>query len=214
MSLPQTYQIADQPDVLDVFSEASADTTDMEGALAILALTHSVTEHRVYLAMLRETLALNSRVVMVTMTGLADLAGLCSFNTVRHAVAGLKNKLSIERQQVLGDDNRRYVYLVFTPAEIFARRRAAGRIFFHKDVMAYLHNPAARLTVRRSTENFKLTARETHVALLCTEGLSNSQIAERLCVSEQTIKFHLKSVFLKCGVKRRTELVSRLLSIQ
>ena len=86
--------------------------------------------------------------------------------------------------------------------------------FFHKDVMTYLQNPAARLTIRRSTENFKLTARETHVALLCTEGLSNSQIAERLCVSEQTIKFHLKSVFLKCGVKRRTELVSRLLSIQ
>jgi len=33
----------------------------------------------------------------------------------------------------------------------------------------------------------------------------------RLQVSEQTVKFHLRNIFAKVGVRRRAELVSRLL---
>jgi hypothetical protein len=43
------------------------------------------------------------------------------------------------------------------------------------------------------------------------EGLSNAEIGRRLQISEQTVKSHLRRVFDKFGVKRRTELVSRLL---
>jgi DNA-binding CsgD family transcriptional regulator len=42
--------------------------------------------------------------------------------------------------------------------------------------------------------------------------MTNAEIGLRLKVSEQTIKFHLKNVFSKMGVRRRTELVSRLLT--
>jgi DNA-binding CsgD family transcriptional regulator len=214
MSIPHSHQNRKRLDTLDLNLEFDHKADELEESLALLALTHSVTEHRLYLAMLRETSALNSRVAMANMNRLASLAGLCSFNTVRHSIAGLINKLSIERQQVVGDGNRRFVYLVFKPAEIFARRRAARHTLFHQDLISYLHNPTARLTIKRITENFKFTRREAHVALLCTEGLSNAQIAEKLCVSEQTIKFHLKHIFVKCGVKRRAELISRLLTSQ
>jgi DNA-binding CsgD family transcriptional regulator len=43
------------------------------------------------------------------------------------------------------------------------------------------------------------------------EGLTNAEIGLRLLVSEQTVKFHLRHIFIKFGVKRRAELISRLL---
>lgn len=46
------------------------------------------------------------------------------------------------------------------------------------------------------------------VALLC-EGLTNPQIAERLCVSSRTVQGHLLKVFRKVRVSSRTELVAR-----
>jgi DNA-binding CsgD family transcriptional regulator len=50
------------------------------------------------------------------------------------------------------------------------------------------------------------------VALCCVEGMTNAEIGARLRVSEQTVKFHLRNIFSKLGVRRRAELVSRLLS--
>ena len=40
---------------------------------------------------------------------------------------------------------------------------------------------------------------------------SRPEIGLRLMVSEQTVKFHLRHIFIKFGVRRRAELISRLL---
>jgi DNA-binding NarL/FixJ family response regulator len=50
-----------------------------------------------------------------------------------------------------------------------------------------------------------LTRRELEILQLAAEGLSNSQLASRLWVTEQTIKFHLSNVYRKLGVSNRTE---------
>jgi len=55
-----------------------------------------------------------------------------------------------------------------------------------------------------------LTARETEVAGLVFEGLSNAEIASRLYVSEVTVKKHLKSIFEKQDVRSRTQLVRKM----
>jgi len=47
--------------------------------------------------------------------------------------------------------------------------------------------------------------------LCCAEGLTNAEIGARLLITEQTVKFHLRNIFVKFGVKRRAELISRLL---
>lgn len=39
------------------------------------------------------------------------------------------------------------------------------------------------------------------------DGLSNRQIAMRLGLSDETVKFHLSAVFAKLGVSNRTEAV-------
>ena len=47
--------------------------------------------------------------------------------------------------------------------------------------------------------------REACVLSLVAEGLSNTAIAQRLYIAEQTVKFHLTSVYRKLGVTNRTE---------
>jgi DNA-binding CsgD family transcriptional regulator len=56
-----------------------------------------------------------------------------------------------------------------------------------------------------------LTARETEVAALVAEGLTNPQIAERLVVSRHTIESHLKRIFLKVGATSRSQLAAEAL---
>ena len=49
------------------------------------------------------------------------------------------------------------------------------------------------------------TDRENEILALVSEGLTNAQIARRLRVSDNTVKFHLQNVYLKLGVRNRTE---------
>jgi DNA-binding NarL/FixJ family response regulator len=52
-----------------------------------------------------------------------------------------------------------------------------------------------------------LTERERQVLQLTAEGLANKQIAAALDISENTVKFHLSSLYAKLGVTSRTEAV-------
>ena len=54
-----------------------------------------------------------------------------------------------------------------------------------------------------------LTAREREVWALLAEGLTNVQIASRLSLSENTVKFHVQHLYQKLGVKNRTEAALR-----
>jgi len=54
-----------------------------------------------------------------------------------------------------------------------------------------------------------LTPREIQVIELLAEGLPNKAIAERLGISDQTVKFHLASISGKLGAANRTDAVRR-----
>lgn len=53
-----------------------------------------------------------------------------------------------------------------------------------------------------------LSAREQEALLLLKEGKSNKEIARDLGLSEATIKFHMKNIFCKLGVSRRSMAVA------
>jgi DNA-binding NarL/FixJ family response regulator len=54
-----------------------------------------------------------------------------------------------------------------------------------------------------------LTEREREVVRLISEGLSNKDIANRLCISSITVRHHLTSIFDKLGVSNRQKLLIR-----
>jgi len=64
----------------------------------------------------------------------------------------------------------------------------------------------------RAPEQFnrteELTAREMEVLRLLGEGYANREMAERLGISEHTVKFHISSILGKLGAESRTEAVS------
>lgn len=184
-------------------------------AMALLALSHTPIEHQLYRAMLEETALLQTRHGAFSARRLMILTGLRGYSTIRRGLAGLVAKLSIERQPSATQSEAQQlgaIYFIFTPEEIFTRRRAMGLAPFPKEIQAYQSNRAFGLAIERVVGLHNLSRREAQVALCCAEGLTNAAIGEKLHVSEQTIKFHLRHIFVKFGVKRRTELVSRLLT--
>lgn len=59
----------------------------------------------------------------------------------------------------------------------------------------------------RKLESLGMTPRELEILELIAQGLSNKEIAERVHVSENTVKTHSSRVFDKLGAKRRTQAV-------
>jgi DNA-binding NarL/FixJ family response regulator len=53
-----------------------------------------------------------------------------------------------------------------------------------------------------------LTPREIEVLRALADGLGNKDIAERLGISEHTVKFHVASVMGKLGAASRTQAVT------
>ncbi|HEV7857231.1 MAG TPA: helix-turn-helix transcriptional regulator [Pyrinomonadaceae bacterium] len=72
----------------------------------------------------------------------------------------------------------------------------------HTETDAVLGAAVARLAGR-----YSLSKREAEVALCCAAGLTNAAIALKLKVSAETIKFHLRNIYLKVGVDRRAQLI-------
>ena len=59
----------------------------------------------------------------------------------------------------------------------------------------------------KKREELEITPRELEILELMAKGMSNREIAEKLFVSENTVKTHSSRVFDKLGAKRRTQAV-------
>jgi len=108
------------------------------------------------------------------------------------------------------------------------RRRLRARVPAEIDIVGEASNLAAARTLQqeveadalmtpasppfeldRDTVAERLTPREVDVLALMADGLSNKLIAERLGISDQTVKFHVASVCGKLDALNRTDAVRR-----
>lgn len=62
-------------------------------------------------------------------------------------------------------------------------------------------------TTTRVSVKDSLSNKEQAIILHISQGLTNKEIAEKLFISEQTVKAHLSRIFRKCNVKNRAQLV-------
>jgi len=74
--------------------------------------------------------------------------------------------------------------------------------------------PASIGLPRESRLDSLLTRREAEVLALMAEGSTNHAIAERLVISEGTVKSHVKSILRKLRAANRAEAVSRYMKLQ
>ena len=194
-----------------------------EASLALVALSHTPVERRLYAAMLAgmsggneqpENHSAEDRPPVFTVRTLMDLTGIVSLSTIRRGLEGLVSKFSIEREvKANGNGTRDHTsaYRAFPPEQVIARREERGMKSYAKGIDSGVGGRAFERVIQRVVENKNLSRREAQVALCCVEGLTNAEIGLRLMVSEQTVKFHLRHIFIKFGVRRRAELISRLL---
>lgn len=86
------------------------------------------------------------------------------------------------------------------------RAVAAGLVAFDPELAAApLGTPAGPLP--DADEVDELTAREREVLTLVAIGLTNKAIAQRLTISDHTVKFHVAAILAKLGAESRTEAV-------
>lgn len=97
-----------------------------------------------------------------------------------------------------------YVLKPFTPEEILVGIE-----------MTMMHQGDAQSNdLGEVAKGLELTGREKEILGLLTARLTNAEISERLSVSNNTVKYHLKRLYVKLGIVSRSELAERLTVLQ
>ena len=96
--------------------------------------------------------------------------------------------------------------IIFLLIGIFLSKKLQKEKIVEKEVFI----PQQEFTFnQKKQEQLNISKRELEVLQLINKGMSNQQIADALYVSENTIKKHISSLFLKLDVQRRTEAIRK-----
>ncbi len=67
----------------------------------------------------------------------------------------------------------------------------------------------SEIIVKKLMDDFELTQREAEVMDLLARGCHNNEIAGKLFVSDNTIKYHIKNIYIKLDVKSRVQALQK-----
>ena len=82
-----------------------------------------------------------------------------------------------------------------------------GEAALNRKMISRVMDGYQKLATQNSGAPEGLTKREIELLHLMVDGLSNKRIAERLFISENTVKYHIRNILQKLGVHNRTEAV-------
>jgi DNA-binding CsgD family transcriptional regulator len=143
-----------------------------------------------------------------------------SANQVTEALSGFRSVLNVSAPagiyQTILDEGPRVGDLLTAFQENAERRGNSGKL------MPYVATLIAGWRLRyqsqvepapRSATAEALSAREGDILKLIAQGLSNKEIARTLTITPETVKSHVKHIFIKMGVEKRAQAVSRAQSL-
>lgn len=87
------------------------------------------------------------------------------------------------------------------------RRVSRGEQWIDSETMSRAINAIARRESGGGDPAKSLTARELEIVKMIAQGLRNKAIAERMSISEGTVKIHLHNIYEKLGLDGRLELM-------
>lgn len=105
-----------------------------------------------------------------------------------------------------------YMLKTLPPAQVVdvLRNILSGETWIQPELMQQLytefaHGPEATVVASESPDTAGLTPRQLEVLRLVAQGLRNSEIADQLVISEQTVKTHVAHLLEKLGVTSRLQ---------
>jgi DNA-binding CsgD family transcriptional regulator len=109
----------------------------------------------------------------------------------------------------LGQDSTPTWVIVFCVVFFVTGIVLSRKLFVKKIVIKEEKKEAALFIDEEGIKKTGISKRELEILRLIDEGLSNQQIADKLFVSEHTVKKHVSNLFFKLDVQRRTEAVKK-----
>jgi len=142
---------------------------------------------------------------------LDELLAVCEARAI--LLTGASNNEQIQRAIQAGATG--LVYKEEAPEVLIRaiRKVHAGEAWLSRAVMTSAlsklrHTRDAKSTPDSDADKIEsLTAREREIVSLIAKGLNRKRVAEKLFVSEATVRNHLSSIFAKLGVSNQFELV-------
>jgi two-component system, NarL family, response regulator DegU len=147
------------------------------------------------IAAIQQVVAQHPHIKILTLTGYDDKDYV--FRAMRAGARGylLKTMITTQLVQALDDIHQGKIYL---PTAIATK-------FFEE-----FHGKVNDMTKKESTKKALLaylTSREREVLTLLTEGVTYKGVADKLVISETTVKTHVNNIFQKLQVNDRTQAV-------
>jgi len=149
---------------------------------------------------------------------LEDAIARCSVFTVEHRVIRGDGRMRTFRSHgdVVVDDDGRPVRLIGVVQDVTEVRLVKEALQSTSSELERRAIELQQLALRATSEpspapRAPLNARQLEILQLIAQGLTAAAIAERLVVTEETVKWHVKQILAKTGAANRTEAVVRVL---
>jgi non-specific serine/threonine protein kinase len=151
-------------------------------------------------------------VIPIGMSGFAGLAAKTGKHRMALRLAGASEGYREAFESAFPEPNRAYLASWLAPSMRVVGRAAAGFVAEGRQmtVTAALEYALANEPEQawRAGPGPGLTRREQEVAVLAARGLTNRDIAARLCLSVRTVEAHVDHVLTKLGFRTRTQLAA------
>jgi DNA-binding CsgD family transcriptional regulator len=133
-------------------------------------------------------------------------AGCADLSRQPPAVVGRESAAALRRGGRSRGDRRQ---AISPPADDLPGRRGCHGLPARSIVVLRPFHP--RTDVLRRLVQYGLSPRQSEIAAWALRGLTNTEIAQQICIGEQTVRDHFQEIYCRIGVRTRTELLATVL---